>query len=321
MNVPTPYMVEQCRKLLQPLAGNDWPKVARQAFTLMTAAAPKAEPVSDPYKLEWRPIDDRAPVGVPVFVYWPRMALDDDGEPTGEVLEDDGHITLTLRHSLSAGWEPDNIVEANGAYFDDDFEFGEPTHWAPRPPRPQPLSNPQQLPEAPKAEPVGDPDELALALQDAKDAVAFFDKVRAATQDEQIAVGTDHHNWLQSAIRRLAACDYTHPAPASDELPTSIRDIGAERQRQVKVEGWSHERDDGYVDGDLAIAGACYALLGSRKWAIDALRRGVWPKGWSARWLKSEPNNPRRDLVKAGALIAAEIERLDRLAKHKGPQS
>jgi hypothetical protein len=33
-----------------------------------------------------------------------------------------------------------------------------------------------------------------------------------------------------------------------------------------------------------------------------------WP--WSQDWWK--PTNPRRDLVKAGALIAAEIERLDR---------
>ncbi|WP_292038652.1 MULTISPECIES: hypothetical protein [unclassified Brevundimonas] len=111
----------------------------------------------------------------------------------------------------------------------------------------------------------------------------------------------------------------SHPA-ASDELPASILDIAVERQRQVAIEGWSHERDDGYVAGELAIAGACYGLIGSRNWAVDAVRE-IWPKGWSVRWLKSKPNNPRRDLVKAGALIAAEIERLDRLAKHKGPQS
>lgn len=49
--MPTPYMVEQCRKLLQPLAGNDWPKVARQAYTLMTEAAPKAD--LDPRLVEW----------------------------------------------------------------------------------------------------------------------------------------------------------------------------------------------------------------------------------------------------------------------------
>lgn len=125
-----------------------------------------------------------------------------------------------------------------------------------------------------------------------------------------------YHGLMGRTIQPL----YTHHAPASDELPASILDIAAERQRQVTIEGWSHERDDGYVAGELAIAGACYGLIGSRNWAADAVRE-IWPKGWSVRWLKSKPNNPRRDLVKAGALIAAEIERLDRLAKHKGPQS
>lgn len=38
-----------------------------------------------------------------------------------------------------------------------------------------------------------------------------------------------------------------------------------------------------------------------------------WP--WSREWWK--PKNPRRDLVKAGALIVAEIERLDRLEAQK----
>jgi hypothetical protein len=36
----------------------------------------------------------------------------------------------------------------------------------------------------------------------------------------------------------------------------------------------------------------------------------IWPSSWGAHWLKDTA--PRRDLVKAGALILAEIERLDR---------
>jgi hypothetical protein len=38
--------------------------------------------------------------------------------------------------------------------------------------------------------------------------------------------------------------------------------------------------------------------------------RSQWPGGWDWSWFK--PTTPRRDLVKAGALIVAEIERLDR---------
>jgi hypothetical protein len=60
----------------------------------------------------------------------------------------------------------------------------------------------------------------------------------------------------------------------------------------------------------LAVAAACYALsaAGCR---TEALWQ-IWPRSWSISWLK--PTNPRRDLVKAGALILAEIERLDRAA-------
>ena len=36
-----------------------------------------------------------------------------------------------------------------------------------------------------------------------------------------------------------------------------------------------------------------------------------WPHTWDASWWK--PKDRRRDLVRAGALIIAEIERLDRL--------
>ncbi|MGY0790895.1 hypothetical protein ACW7BJ_16135 [Azospirillum argentinense] len=66
--------------------------------------------------------------------------------------------------------------------------------------------------------------------------------------------------------------------------------------------------------GDIAAAGAAYAAHAST-WPTTAAeeyasrpRPQIWP--WGARWWK--PKDPRRDLVRAGALIAAEIERLDR---------
>lgn len=40
-------------------------------------------------------------------------------------------------------------------------------------------------------------------LAELRDAVAFFDKVRAASADEQIAVGTDHWDRLEAAARNL----------------------------------------------------------------------------------------------------------------------
>ena len=90
------------------------------------------------------------------------------------------------------------------------------------------------------------------------------------------------------------------------------RDVLAERQRQVEAEGWTPEHDDEHATGEMARAASCYALIaGSR--ARD-LWRGETPKfwPWGEEWWK--PTGRRRDLVKAGALILAEIERLDRAA-------
>jgi hypothetical protein len=96
------------------------------------------------------------------------------------------------------------------------------------------------------------------------------------------------------------------------ELTQAARDVLAERQRQVETEGWSVEHDDAHERGELASAAACYAknsVTGPARWA--GLPPPDWP--WDCRWWK--PTTPRRDLVKAAALIIAEIERLDRIAE------
>jgi hypothetical protein len=99
---------------------------------------------------------------------------------------------------------------------------------------------------------------------------------------------------------------------------TGVELIAAERQRQIDVEGWTPEHDDQHENGELAIAAGTYALHagltteGDRH-ASDFGRGnppGPWP--WAPEWWK--PSSPRRDLVKAAALLLAEIERLDRLS-------
>ena len=87
----------------------------------------------------------------------------------------------------------------------------------------------------------------------------------------------------------------------------ALLDVISERQRQRAVEGWTSEHDDAYQNSELADAAACYA--------INAHNQGLstpahWP--WAPDWWKQ--SGPRRDLVKAGALILAEIERIDRAA-------
>lgn len=93
------------------------------------------------------------------------------------------------------------------------------------------------------------------------------------------------------------------------ELTKAAADVLAERRRQIEAEGWTPEHDDEHSDGSLARAAVCYALSGAQ---FDRPSLSVlWPKSWSSGWLK--PTNARRDLVKAAALILAEIERLDRM--------
>lgn len=108
--------------------------------------------------------------------------------------------------------------------------------------------------------------------------------------------------------------------------------IAQERERQIVEEGWTEDHDDAHTRGELATAGACYALLGTR-WRDasilgNPLLSGVlWP--WHQTWWKpaeypDPPYTPSvhrdrkiKDLVRAGAFIAAEIDRLQRAEADK----
>lgn len=116
------------------------------------------------------------------------------------------------------------------------------------------------------------------------------------------------------------------------DLPESIsdaaHDVLVERLRQIRVEGWTPEHDDEHTYHEMAFAAACYAEhYASRAWLLEGgeLARGLnvdpndyeadeapdmWPNSWDLDWWK--PSDPRRDLVRAAALLIAEIERLDR---------
>jgi hypothetical protein len=88
--------------------------------------------------------------------------------------------------------------------------------------------------------------------------------------------------------------------------------IAAERARQRRVEGWTAEHDDQYRNGELSVAAACYVLIASAlaRWEPGAVDLSVppnWP--WDGKWWKPA-QTPLRNLIKAGALIAAEIDRV-----------
>ena len=122
---------------------------------------------------------------------------------------------------------------------------------------------------------------------------------------------------LQEAVEGLTDAINLHnaPAPSEEEHESSIRDaflppispaahdILVERDRQICEEGFDSEHDDKYQAGELTRAAACYAMSDTR---FDMHR--YWP--WKPHWWK--PKSRRVDLIRAGALIIAEIERLDR---------
>ncbi len=89
--------------------------------------------------------------------------------------------------------------------------------------------------------------------------------------------------------------------------------IAKERERQIAVEGFSDTHDDDHADGSLAEAAEAYLIKASGR--DDCLVEIFWP--WESKWWKPS-SNPIRNLEKAGALIAAEIDRLKRLRAKEG---
>lgn len=87
-----------------------------------------------------------------------------------------------------------------------------------------------------------------------------------------------------------------------------------ERQRQIEEEKWTPEHDDEHVSGELADAAACYAMKKSF-WRENSLVEifPVWPETWVLLWFKKRKHDRKRQLIIAGALIIAELERLERL--------
>lgn len=104
-------------------------------------------------------------------------------------------------------------------------------------------------------------------------------------------------------------------------MKTGAELIADERKRQIEVEGWNAEHDAQYNHNELVMAATCYLQPESNR-TYDRLWESknpddinippsLWP--WDERWWKPKPDDRVRELVKAGALIAAEIDRLQNL--------
>lgn len=133
-------------------------------------------------------------------------------------------------------------------------------------------------------------------------------------------------------------------------MKTGIELIAEERQRQIEKEGWTKEHDAEHETFELSAAAACYVAknisqklekihytnqsplaefkvyyFGETDFMVNSgdrgdrrLRKAGWRNGWpwDNKWWKPS-DDPIKNLIKAGALIAAEIDRLNAIDKTK----
>lgn len=157
----------------------------------------------------------------------------------------------------------------------------------------------------------------------------------------KIADGDTHTaRWMQDVARSALAVVAGEPAHQPEHRQPEQQDLGttaapssvvkgvdliaAERERQMSEEGWTAGHDDEHVGGELAAAACCYATAPEVRAEIMLTDGGAenvnvpgsgydarhWP--WDGGW-RPHPDDRVRELVKAGALLAAEIDRLQRL--------
>lgn len=174
---------------------------------------------------------------------------------------------------------------------------------------------------------------LTTALREAEQKIADL-----AKYDAELTRCTDilAFRWPLASGCNGHLCVAGHLANILDALRSAgeraesggVAKIAAERRRQIEQEGWTPEHDDEHRAGQMALAAACYAtpvlLYRQYERANQVIYDDPWP--WEERWDKREfdgnvvlANGSHstakriRQLVKSGALIAAEIDRLERI--------
>jgi hypothetical protein len=187
------------------------------------------------------------------------------------------------------------------------------------------------------SEQVNVPDDLKILFEDATEGREYQDSSQRTNEVlgliERIAALEAENAELNDNLRQMTECrdDLTRLIAQRDSENAALRQqveslsapvtdgvsrIAAERKRQIEVEGWTPEHDGEHRCGELARAACGYAALasyqaGPRNLVDDPLQPPILPRDWpwDVSWWKPS-HDLIRNLVKAGALIAAEIDRL-----------
>ncbi|MBB3259966.1 hypothetical protein F4827_005038 [Paraburkholderia bannensis] len=149
----------------------------------------------------------------------------------------------------------------------------------------------------------------------AKDALAAIDNFEIVGENNDSREPNNADRFMLSEF--IAHCFDGYRIEESSKIAgisDAARDVLAERVRQMSDKGWTASHDDAHACGEIAAFAAVYAMPeGARDWPTEetgygaTLSEALTPDGWQPKF-----GERRRDLVKAGALILAEIERLDR---------
>ena len=96
---------------------------------------------------------------------------------------------------------------------------------------------------------------------------------------------------------------------------TGVERIAADRERQKEHHHWDAEHDSEHSDNSLAIVAALYPAPFPifKLLQVDESQRifrDPWPLHWDREYDKRGDHSRIRQLEKAGALIAAELDRI-----------
>lgn len=98
-------------------------------------------------------------------------------------------------------------------------------------------------------------------------------------------------------------------------MKSGVKLIAEERKRQMAIEGWTPDHDDKHRKFEMTLAAVSYAnavASPDEEGDENGKVRPCYDWPWAKKWWKPS-DDPIRNLTKAGALIAAEIDRLQRL--------
>lgn len=166
-------------------------------------------------------------------------------------------------------------------------------------------------------------DEERARVCRAKEAADFMCNAASANDQDR---WVEAHDKLRSFLEETSApCPHAERVKVLEEAGEGAARIAVERARQKSVEGWTPEHDAQHAHGELSIAAACYALncrkedgypIHNYAAVHDYECRDGWP--WARWWDKRDKHDREKSLVIAGALIAAELDRIAEARRRAG---